>query len=558
MAEHTGPTIVIVGGVAGGASAATRARRCNEDARIIIYEKDGYASFANCGLPYYIGGEIEDREKLLVAKPALFKNRFDIELNTRHEVTGIDAKAKSVSVINHESGETLTQSYDKLILAMGAAPIVPPIDGVDSDNVFTLRNLEDTDGITDYLQSGAVNHATVIGAGFIGLEMVEQLHNKGIAVSLVELQKQVLPPMDPEMAKPIAEEVASKGVALHLGDGIAGFETKGGKVKAVVLNSGTKIDTNLVILGIGVRPNTQLAVAIGLELGETGGITINEFAQTSNPDIYAAGDAVEYEHRVIGQKMRIPLAGPANRAGRIAGQHAATGEASAIPPVLGTAIVRVFGKGAASTGLSMKLAERYGIPAKATVISANHHAGYFPGAKPMMLKLIYAPDSGKVLGAQAVGAAGIDKRIDIIATMIQMGGTVRDLTALDLSYAPPYGSAKDAVHMAAFTACNDLDGLTPTVAMDADLDGLQVVDVRTDAEVAKMSLPGAIHIPVDVLRDRIGELDPSKETVVTCQSGLRAHVAVRILKQKGFANVHNLVGGMMMRRLVDPDGVEYK
>ena len=285
------------------------------------------------------------------------------------------------------------------------------------------------------------------------------------------------------------------------------------------------------------------------------GIAINKFAQTSNPDIYAAGDAVEYEHGVIGQNMRIPLAGPANRAGRIAGQHAATGEAPAIPPVLGTAIVRVFGKGAASTGLSMKLAERYKIPAKATVISANHHAGYFPGAKPMMLKLIYAPDSGKVLGAQAVGAAGIDKRIDIIATMIQMGGTVRDLTALDLSYAPPYGSAKDAVHMAAFTACNDLDGLTPTVAMDANLDGLQVVDVRTDAEVAQMSLPGAIHIPVDVLRDRIGELDPSKETVVTCQSGLRAHVATRILKQKGFENVHNLVGGMMMRRLVDPEGV---
>jgi NADPH-dependent 2,4-dienoyl-CoA reductase/sulfur reductase-like enzyme len=323
-------TIVIVGGVAGGASAATRARRCNETARIVLYEKDQHASFANCGLPYHIGGEIADREKLIVAKPELFRDRFNIELHTRHEVTAIDRARKVVTVLNRDAGTTFEQPYDKLILAPGAAPLVPPIPGVDAPNVFTLRNLEDTDRIQAALAAGNIQRVTVVGAGFIGLEMVEQLHHRGYTISLVEMLPQVLPPLDPEMAHIVQEALTAKGVAVHLGNGLQGLEGDGA-IQRVVLSDGTSIDTDAVILGMGVRPSTQLAQAAGLDIGKMGGIVVNPYMQTSDPDIYAAGDAVEYPDTYLGQPLRIPLAGPANRAGRIAGQHAATGSAHPMP-----------------------------------------------------------------------------------------------------------------------------------------------------------------------------------------------------------------------------------
>lgn len=542
--------IVIVGGVAGGASAATRARRMNEDAQIIMLEKDRHVSFANCGLPYYLGGEIEDREKLLVAKPNLFKERFHIDVRTRHEVTAIDRPRKTVTVLNHEGGESYELAYDKLILAPGASPIIPPIGGVDAANVFTLRNVEDTDRIKSYLDVTKPRRAVVVGAGFIGLEMVEQLHGLGIATRLVELVDQVLPPLDAEMAHLLQVELEAHGVDLHLGDGIKEVRKTDGLADSVVLNSGTVLGTDLVIIGVGVRPNVKLAVDAGLALGETGGVLTNEYGQTGDMDIYAVGDVAEYEFGPTGTMMRVPLAGPANRAGRTAGEHAATGKADAATAVYGTAIARVFGLAAGMTGMSRKLAERLGRDAKSVTILANQHVGYYPGAKQMVLKLIYEPGTGKVLGAQAVGADGIDKRIDVIATAMRFSATVRDLTGLDLAYAPPYGAAKDPVHMAAFAACNELDGHVKVLDCGADLSGLQALDVRSAGEVAKMPFPDVadpVHIPVDKLRGRLDELDASKPTVVTCASGLRSYVACRMLMQNGFTDVSNLTGGVTMR-----------
>ena len=548
-------TIVIVGGVAGGASAAARARRCNEHARIIMFEKDEHVSFANCGLPYYIGGEIEERSKLLVATPELFESRFRIETKTRHLVTAVDPDRKTVTVRDLEADREFEQDWDRLILAPGAAPIVPPIDGVDAGNVFTLRNLADTDRITAYVDEASVKRAVVVGAGFIGLEMVEQLHRRGIGCALVELQEQVLPPLDVELARRVEEELSNHDVGLHLGDGIAGIDVEDGRASAVVLSSGAKLNADVVILGIGVRPHVELAKAAGLELGESGAIAVNEFMQTSHSEIYAIGDAVEYEHGVLGRPLRIPLAGPANRAGRVAGEHAATGRARPMTPPVGTAIVRVFGITAGITGLSSKFARRSEIPNKSVVVSPKHHAGYFPGAQTLTLKLTYAPESGRVLGAQAVGPAGIDKRIDVIATALRFHGTVFDLAGLDLAYAPPFGAAKDPVHMAAFAACNDLDGLAEIVDLDAELSGQCVLDVRTQSEVDRMSLTGSRHIPLHELRDRLDELDPNEPTIVVCHSGQRAHVATRILEQNGFRDVKNLTGGVFMQQYARPDAM---
>jgi NADPH-dependent 2,4-dienoyl-CoA reductase/sulfur reductase-like enzyme/rhodanese-related sulfurtransferase len=542
--------IVIIGGVAGGASAATRARRMNEHAQITMLEKDRHVSFANCGLPYYLGGEITDREKLLVAKPVLFEKRFNIDVRTRHEATAIDRARKIVTVLNHETGQTLELPYDKLILAPGASPIVPPIDGVKSPNVFTLRNVEDTDAIESYLKANQPKRAVIVGAGFIGLEMVEQLHGLGIQTTLVELVDQVLPPLDPEMAHLLEAELESHGVALHLGDGISAIGTDNGRADSVTLKSGKRIDTDLVILGVGVRPNVALAKAAGLSLGATGGVSINEYAQTSDPDIYAVGDVAEYVYGPTGQPMRVPLAGPANRSGRIAGEHAAVGASEPLTPVQGTAIARVFGLAAGMTGLSRKLAKKLNRPAKSVVIAANHHAGYYPGAKQLWLKLIYEPKTGKVLGAQAVGGEGIDKRMDVIATAMRFGATVRDLTGLDLAYAPPFGSAKDPVHMAAFAACNEIDGQVNVVEPETDLAGKQVVDVRTPGEVNRQPVPDAnnvVHIPIDELRSRLGELNKTLPTVAICASGLRGYVAARMLSQHGFEDVTNLTGGVLMR-----------
>lgn len=556
MSSQTPHTIVIVGGVAGGASAATRARRMNESARIIILEKDDHISFANCGLPYYIGGEIQSREKLLVATPKLFARRYNIEVRTRHEALAIDPARKVVTVcdLDHEREYELT--YDRLILAPGAFPSVPPLPGHDADNVFTLRNLADTDRVKAYLDAHPCGHAVVVGAGFIGLEMVEQLRHRGMTVSLTQRGPQVLSPLDPEMAHGLRKTLEAHDVSLHLGDGLRALHAEDGRVTGVELVSGTILPADVVILAMGVRPNTKLAARAGLDLGAGGGIQVNSHLQTSDPSIYAVGDAAEVSHGTADEKMIVALAGPANRNGRLAGEHAATDSSQPAPPVLGTAIVRVFETTAAYTGLSVKAATRQGKKVASVAVVANNHAGYYPGAQPMMLKLVYDPETGRILGAQAVGGDGVDKRIDVIATAMHFGATVERLTELDLTYAPPFGSAKDPVHMVAFAASNQRAGLVSFTQTDADLEGCQVLDVRTDAEVARGMLPGAVHIPVDNLRERLGELDPSRKTVVVCQSGLRAYVACRILTQHGFAQVSALVGGMAYRQhVVKPEAV---
>ena len=536
--------IVIVGGVAGGASAATRARRCNELADIILLEKDEFVSFANCGMPYHIGGEIPDRGRLLVATKELLERRFRLDVRPGNETVRIDREGKNVIVRRANDGTEYAQPYDKLILSPGAAPFVPTMDGTDAKGVFTLRNIADMDRIRAAVDEAppAERKAVVIGAGFIGLEMVEQLVGRGFVVSLAELQAQVLPPMDPEMVAPLQDDLRSRGVTLELGSGISCItQDADGNATGVELLNGRTLSGSLIILGMGVRPNTQLAIEAGLEIGETGGIATNLYCQSSDPDIYAVGDAAEYLTAPLGQSMRVALAG----------QHAATGTAAPSAAVLGTAIVRVFEYAAGMTGLSAKAAKRAGLRFRSVTVVAGHHAGYFPGATPITLKLIYAADDGRVLGAQAIGKDGIDKRIDVIATAMTFKATVRDLAGLDLCYAPPYGSAKDPVHHAAFTACNQLDGLGDLLDPDTDLSGYQVVDVRTATEITKAPLTGCdavIAIPVDELRDRLHELDPSMPTVVSCGVGVRGHVAQRILKQQGFASVANLSGGATLRR----------
>ncbi|MFK7778006.1 MAG: FAD-dependent oxidoreductase [Gimesia sp.] len=553
MAETKAVKVIIVGGVAGGASAAARARRCNETAEIILFEKDEYVSFANCGLPYYIGEEIVERNKLLVATPELFKQRFNIDVRTKHLVQSIDLEHKTVAVLNRVTGETSEESWDRLILSPGAAPIVPPLPGIDAENVFSLRNLNDADLIKDYIKQNNCQQAVVVGAGFIGLEMVEQLHRLNISTELVELQQQVLPPLDPEMAHLIQDELTAHGVNVHLGSALEKINVEGATAVGVDLGNGSSLDADIVILGIGVSPAIRLAKEAGIEIGNFGGIAVNEFMQTSHSHVYAAGDAVEYRHGVLNHPLRIPLAGPANRAGRIAGQHAVTSNADPMISPVGTAIVRVFGLTAAMTGLSKKIAEKSKRTNRSVIVIPKHHAGYFPGAESLFLKLTYDPETERVLGAQAIGREGVDKRIDVIATALKFQGTIRDLAGLDLAYAPPFGSAKDPIHMAAFVAGNDLDSLASIIEVDADLSGFQILDVRSVKEVETFRLPEITHIPVDELRQRLNELNPTQPIVTVCHTGLRAYIAARILKQSGFKNVHNLTGGMLMQRHARPD-----
>ncbi len=544
-------TIVIVGGVAGGASAATRARRLNEQADIILLEKDEHVSFANCGLPYYIGDEITDRSKLLVATPAFLAKRFRIDVRTRHKAIRIDRERKTLEIFDYTADRTYEQSYDKLILSPGASPLIVPIDGVDAPNVFTLRNVADTDRIRNAVDSGKASRACVVGAGFIGLEMVEQLARRGLKVSLAELQPQVLPMFDAEMVQPIVDELRKHNVALFLGDGIGNIATgEEGMATGVTLGSGTTIEADLVLLGLGVRPNTALASEAHLEIGSSGGIATNDYMQTNDPDIYAVGDAAEYCFGPTQKRQRVALAGPANRSGRLAGQHAATDRSDPMAPVLGTAIVRVFDQTAAMTGLTIKAAQAAGVAAESATVVAAHHAGYYPGAVPVRLKLVFDPNNGNVLGAQAIGGEGIDKRIDVIATAMAFGATVRDLAGLDLAYAPPFSAAKDPVHLAAFVACNHLDDINKVVPADADLSNCQVLEVRTAPEVDRCKLACAepcANIPLDELRERLGELDPKATTVVSCGVGLRAHNAARILRQSGFDRVEVLSGGLTVR-----------
>ncbi|QDU33942.1 Coenzyme A disulfide reductase [Poriferisphaera corsica] len=552
-------TIVIIGGVAGGASAATRARRINEHANIILLEKDGYVSFANCGLPYYIGGEIQQREKLLVAKPELLINRYNIDVRVHNKATAIDKLNKQITVENTQTGETYTLPYNQLILSPGARPIVPPIPGIETENVYTLRNVEDTDRIKSFLDLNPnIKHITVVGAGFIGLEMVEQLHNLNIAVTLIELQPQVLPLLDPDFAIMLEDELTQNNIDVLTGDGLQTINPdEQNKIASVTLNSGKTIDTDMVLLGIGVAPNNELATDANIPIGDRGGIKTNLKHQTADPAIYAVGDVAEYVYKPTNQTMRVPLAGPANRAGRIAGTYAASynpdNEKRYTPhdahkldmsPVLGTSAVRVFSLTAAMTGLSLKMARNTDQNIASVTVTANHHVGYYPGATPITLKLVYNADTGLILGAQAIGKNAVDKRIDVIATLMHMNGTVHDLIGLDLVYAPPFGAAKDIVHQAGFAATNQLNNIVNVIQPDEISSEMQILDVRTDSEHAANQIPSSLHIPLDDLRNRIDELNADITYAVICGSGLRSYIATRILTQRGIENVHNVSGGM--------------
>lgn len=535
--------IIIVGGVAGGASAATRARRLDESAEIIMVERGPDISFANCGMPYYIGGEITSREKMLVAKPELLRGRFNIDVRVRTEVTSIDRSAKTVQLRDLSTGKDSTEHYDYLILSPGASPIRPPLPGVDLPGIHVLRSLGDMDQIRSKLDQGATR-ALIVGAGFIGLEVAESLTHRGTKVTVVELQSQVLPPLDPEMATPISQELQAHGVELILSDSVARFDAAGNSLK-VTLASGKTIETDLVLLGVGVRPDNGLALQAGLEVGPRGGIKTNSEMRTSDPFIYAVGDAVETFDFVTHEPTQVPLAGPANRQGRIAADNI-MGLKSRYRGTQGTAIVRVFGKVAALTGQSEKNLLRAKKPFRKIYVHPAHHAGYYPGAEQMTLKVLFREEDGQLLGAQAVGGAGVDKRIDVLAMAIQAKMTVYDLEEAELCYAPPFGSAKDPVNMAGFVAANLLRGTHPQEIAENYLASTEheeiVVDVRTPKEFAEGHIAGAINIPVDELRGRLGELDPKRPVTAYCQVGQRGYIATRILLQHGY-RVANISGG---------------
>lgn len=540
------PRILIVGGVAGGASAATRARRMNEQAEIVIFERGPYVSFANCGLPYYIGGAITDREALLLSSPEQFRKLFNVEVHTGHEVTAIDRQAREVEVLERETGNRRRERYDKLILAPGAAPMVPPWEGTQCGNVFTLRDVPDTDRIKSTVDDGA-KKAVVIGAGYIGLEMVENLHHRGLEVTLVEMMPQILPIMDADMTAGMQETLAAKGVKLMLGTTVENLIVECQGVRAVQLADGSELPTDMVVVSIGVRPEVKLAKEAGLTIGQSGGIAVNEYSQTNDPNIYAVGDAVESRHAVTGQVCNVPLAGPANRHGRLAGEHAATGQSRPTAAINGTAVVGVMGMTAAMTGLSEKAAKRAGVKYATAYALRGHHVGYYPGAQQMILKLLYNPETGRVLGGQAVGGDGVDKRIDVIATAIHFKGTVDDLCDLDLCYAPQYGSAKDPVHIAAFVARNQMDGLVQQLPPGHPPIG-QYIDVRGPAMHNAARLPGAENIPLPMLREHMGRLNKKEPVTVHCQVGQTSYMAARILMQSGFEKVWNLAGGFTMNQ----------
>lgn len=536
--------VVIIGGVAGGMSAATRARRLNESAQITVLEKGGFISFANCGLPYHLSGRIASQGSLLLTDPERARRRYNLDARVFHEVTAIDRKNKTVSGINLHTQQPFALPYDKLILAPGASPIIPPIEHVKAPNVFQLRQMEDVIGVRTHLDRVKPENVAIVGAGFIGLEMAEVLRERGVNVTLIEKAPHVLPPLDKELAPYVEKELAAHQVRVITGNGIASLAAKDGRVNAVVLEDGQSIPADMVLLSIGVRPNVGLAKEAGLKIGGSGGIEVDAHQRTSDPDIYAVGDAAEVVHGVTGKPVRIPLAGPANRNGRNAGEHAATGSAQPAAKVLGTAVVGVFGLTVGVTGMGEVAARAAGFDVDTAYVHPAHHASYYPGAQQMHMKLVYDRQTGRILGGQAVGKAGVDKRIDVIATAMHFKGTIDDLAGLDLTYAPQYGSAKDPVHMAAFVAQNQRSGLTPAIAPD-ERNGQVLIDVRTPKEFAAGSLPGAINIPVDDLRARLGELDPKQPVTVYCQVGLRGHVATRILAQNGFM-VKNLKGGYVL------------
>ena len=536
---------LIIGGVAGGATVAARLRRMDEKANIILFERGKYVSYANCGLPYYIGDTINNREKLFVQTAKGFTDRFRIDIRTEQEVTAIRPDKKEVEIKNLSTGETYTETYDKLVLSPGAEPLRPGIEGIGSKKIFTLRNVPDTDTIKNYVNTENPKRAIVVGGGFIGLEMAENLHDLGIQVDVVEMANQVMAPLDFSMAAIVHRQLTDKGVGLHLEDGVSRFEEKDGGV-TVHLRSGKQIATDMVLLSIGVRPETKLAKDAGLAIGERGGITVNDYMQTSDADIYALGDAVEVRHLVTGQPALIPLAGPANKLGRIVADNIVFGNKMKYPGSIGTSIAKVFDLTVAAAGANAKLLQRNNIPYISSYTHGASHAGYYPGAVPLSIKILFAPENGKLLGAQIVGFNGVDKRIEMLAQVIQRGGTVHDLAELEHAYAPPYSSAKDPVNMAGFVAENILNKKSRIIQWreltELPADTIRI-DVRTHDEYKLGTIPGFINIPVDELREHLDELPKEKPIVVTCAVGLRGYLAYRILVQNGFKHVRNLSGG---------------
>ncbi|MCF0184535.1 MAG: FAD-dependent oxidoreductase [Bacteroidaceae bacterium] len=537
---------VIIGGVAGGATAAARIRRNTEEAEIIMFEKGEYISYANCGLPYYIGGVIEDRNKLFVQTPAAFGKRFNIDVRTNSEVLAINVKAKMVSV-RRKDGSEYTERYDKLLLSPGASPVVPPLKGIDSKGIFTLRNVNDTDAIKEYIGRNNVKKAVIVGGGFIGLEMAENLKHAGMDVAVVEMANQVMGPIDYSMAALVHEHLQQKGVKLYLEQAVESFKENGCSV-VVNFKSGISLPADIVLLSIGVRAETRLATEAGLKIGETRGIQVNEYLQTSDTDVYAVGDAIEFTHPITGKPWLNFLAGPANRQARIVADNMVFGNRVKYEGAVGTSIAKVFDITVASTGLPAKRLKQMGIPYLSATIHSGSHAGYYPGSLQMSIKITFSPEDGRLYGAQIVGYNGVDKRIDEYALVVKNGGTVQDLTRLEHAYAPPFSSAKDPVAVSGYVAGNILSGkMTPLYwreLEEADLTHVSLIDVRTPDEYALGGIKGAVNIPLDDMRDRLSEIPTDKPVWLYCGVGLRGYLASNILQGNGFKDVRNLIGGL--------------
>ena len=535
--------VLIVGGVAGGASCAARLRRQAEDAEIVVFDRGPYVSFANCGLPYYVGNVIKDEKKLLVASAELFKTRFNIEVRTEHEVTAIDREHREIEVKRLLTGEVYREKYDALVLSPGANPIRPELPGIDLPGIFVLRTIPDSRGIRLWIAEQKVSRAVIIGGGLVGLEMAENLATRGISVTVVEMLDQVLPPLDPEMAEPVQEHLAKSGVSLHLSDALAGFEQSSTDGLVVKTASGTLLPADLVILSIGVRPEIKLAKDAGLTIGERGGIRVDEQMRTSDPEIWAVGDAVETRNFVTGEWGLVPLAGPANRQGRVAADSICGREAY-FRGVQGTAVCGLFGMTVATTGANEKTLRRLGITGYQKIyLHPGQHVAYYPGASPIHMKLLFAMDDGRILGAQALGQDGVEKRIDVIAMAIQNGASVFDLEEAELCYAPQFGAAKDPVNMAGMIAGNVLRGDVSLAEWEAlpNTEAL-LVDVRQPEEFAAGHIEGAINLPLPQLRSRLGELPRDREIWLNCGVGQRSYYALRMLLQHGF-KARNLSGG---------------
>jgi Uncharacterized NAD(FAD)-dependent dehydrogenases len=541
------PKYIIVGGVAGGATAAARLRRLDESADIVLLERGDYISYANCGLPYYAGGVIKERSKLFVMTPERFRSTLAVDVRIGHEAISIDPRSKTVSILEKSTGRKYVEGYDALVLSPGAEPVKPPIPGIDDEAIFTLRSVPDIDAIKERLDAKRPERAVVIGAGFIGLEMAENLKERGIFVTVVEALDQVMGVIDPEMAAIVHQHMKAKGVELYLGDSVSAFTRRDGKL-IVALKSGTSLPCDIAILSIGVRPDTKLAKEAGISLDQRGAILVDESMKTSADSVYAVGDAIAFTSPITRKATAVPLAGPANKQARIAADVIAGGApARRYAGAIGTSIAKVFDLTVACTGLSEKACEREGIAHDAVIVHPSSHAGYYPGAKPFSLKVVFDPKGGKILGAQAVGYEGVDKRIDVIAAFLSMGAGVDALTSFEHAYAPPFASAKDPVNYAGFVAENIRAGLTKQVrwndVADLEKEGALVIDVRTPEEFALGHIEGAINIPNTAIRDRLSEIPKDRFILLYCGVGIRGYLAERILRQKGWTNTANLAGG---------------